>query len=78
MDKVPVKLKPNFEPKYGTVQLERYVTVGGHDVRRRVNAPTMEDEIEPEVALNVYHEFRDASSPSRLHLNTGVLKFEFF
>ena len=78
MDNVPVKLKSSVDSAYNTVQLERYVAVGGHDVRRRVSAPTMEDEIEPEVPLTIYHEIQDICGPSRLHLNTGVLKFEHF
>ena len=56
--------------------LERYVTVGGHDVKRRANVPMMVDEADAESDCKIYEEFVDISILTRMYLNTGVLKFE--
>ena len=58
--------------------LERYVTVGGHDVKRRANVPMMVDEVDAESACKTYEEFVDISILTRMHLNTGVLKFDIW
>ena len=75
---VPVKIKTQLPEHIEHVQLERYVTVANDQVRRRVKAPSIEDEATPELALCVYHEFADICGSGRLHLSTGALKFEFF
>ena len=74
---VPVTLVSQIAEQ-NLVQLERYVTVGGNDVRRRAKAPTIADEALPELALYVYQEFMDIAGQSRLSLTTGVTRFEFF
>jgi hypothetical protein len=60
------------------VQLERYVTVDGNNVRRRAQCPVITNEKDPELACKVYEEFSDICTDGRLHLNSGPLKFEFF
>lgn len=60
------------------VQLERYVDVGGNAVRRRARCPLINNETDPELACKVYEEFIDICIDTRLHLNTGPLKFEFY
>ncbi len=75
---VPIKLKTALEGQSTTVQLERYVTVGVNDVRRRSTAPMIEDEASPELALHVYMEFTDIVTTPRLDLSTGALKFEYW
>jgi hypothetical protein len=67
-----------LSPTRTTVQLERYIDVGGNQVRRRVHVPVITNENDPEMACKVYEEFRDAPGNGRHHLDTGVLKFEFF
>jgi hypothetical protein len=74
----PMTLKTNLPDRLYTVQLERYVDVGGNQVRRRVHVPVITNENDPEMACKVYEEFRDAAGDGRLHLDTGALKFEFF
>lgn len=78
MPEPPCLLKTTLPHDLNTVQLERYVTVGGNQVRRRIDAPTIGDELDPELALRVYQEFLDICNVSRLHLSTGQLRFEFF
>ena len=74
----PISLKTNVLSSLETVSLERYVTVAGNQVRRRARIPFMNDEIDPELACRVYDEFCDVASASRLSLNSGTLKFEFW
>ena len=49
-DDPPIHLKTKLPATLETVQLERYVTVGGNDVRRRVRVPLITDELDPEMA----------------------------
>ena len=56
---MPVKIKTQLPEHIENVQLERYVAVQNDQVRRRVKAPSIEDEAIPELALYVYHEFTD-------------------
>ena len=74
----PLKLKTELREDLETVQLERYVPVGGHDVRRRAKMPTINNEIDPELACKGYDEFLDVCSANRLCLTQGVQKFEFW
>jgi hypothetical protein len=74
----PMTLKTNLPDRLYTVQLERYVDVGGNQVCRRVHVPVITNKNDPEMACKVYEEFRDAAGDGRLHLDTGALKFEFF
>ena len=74
----PILLKSKLPELLTTVQLERYVTVGANQVRRRVRCPVMSNEIDPELACRVYEEFLDIASEPCLHLDTGNSKFEFF
>ena len=75
---VPVLIKTQVPEDPKTVLLERYVTVGGHDVKRRAKAPVIEDQSSPELALYVHHEFMDLAGTSQLSLTTGILRFEYF
>ena len=74
----PIHLKTALQEPLESVQLERYVTVAGNDIRRRARCPIITDEIDPEMACRVFHEFTDISGVSRLSLTTGPLKFEFW
>ena len=76
--KAPLKLKTELDPDMKTEEVERYVQVGGHNVKRKAKIPRIQDEVDPEHPLHVYLEFIDACSNNRLHLTTGPLKFEFF
>ena len=71
-------LKPPENEKRIMAPLERYVTVGGHDVKRSANVPMMVDEVDAETACKTYEDFFNISIPTRMHLNTGVLKFEIW
>ena len=44
--KAPILLKPPENENRITAPLERYVTVGGNDVKRRANVPMMVDEVD--------------------------------
>ena len=68
VDNAPMTLKTTLADNLETVQLERYVTVQGNDVRRRARCPVIGNEIDPELAMRVYDEFVDIASPSRLSL----------
>ena len=75
----PIGLKSKLgEILMNTVQLERYVTVGANQVRRRARVPVIRDEIDPELPCKVYEEFLDVCKDERLQLNDGPLKFEFW
>ena len=74
----PIYLKTTLPDTLETVQLERYVTVAGNDVRRRARVPVITNEVEPELACRVYDEFRDVCAQERLNLTSGTLKFEFW
>ena len=74
----PLTLKTNLPEHLYTVKLERYVTVAGQQVRRRAACPIITNETDPEMACKVYEEFVDICTEHRLHLDTGVLKFEFY
>ena len=74
----PIFLKSALEDHLETVQLERYVTVGDHDVRRRARVPIVGNETEAELVCRAYQEFEDVCRASRLSLGTGVLKYEFW
>ena len=74
----PLTLKTSLPEHLYTVKLERYVTVANDNVRRRAACPIITNETDPEMACKVYEEFVDICTEHRLHLNTGVLKFEFF
>ena len=76
--KAPILLKPPENENRIMAPLERYVTVGGNDVKRRANVPMMVDEVDAESAYKTYEEFVDISIPARMHLNTGVLRFEIW
>ena len=67
--KAPILLKPPENENRIMAPLERYVTVGGHDVKRRANVPMMVDEVDTESACKTYEEFVDNSIPTRMHLN---------
>ena len=75
---IELKTKLSDEDMRNSVQLERYVTVAGHDVRRRAKMPGISDSLDPEVICKVFEEFRDVATANRLHLSTGQLKFEYF
>lgn len=74
----PIFLKSTLPEHRDVVQLERWVTVQGNDTRRRVNAPSIADELDPEMACRVFAEFEDYSGATQLNLSTGALKFEFW
>ena len=74
----PLLLKTRLQEPFSMQQLERFVTVAGHDVRRRARCPVISSEVDPELACKVYEEFVDISQATRLSLTTGPLKFEFF
>ena len=74
----PLKLKTEIPDELEQVQLERYVKVGGNDVCHRARVPVMTDEVDPELALRVHDEFRNVQANTRLHLNNGALKFEYY
>ena len=44
--KAPILLKPPENENRIMAPLERYVTVVGHDVKRRANVPMMVDEVD--------------------------------
>ena len=73
--KAPILLKPPENENRIMAPLERYVTFGGNDLKRKANVPMMVDEVDAESACNAYEEFVDISITTRMHLNTGVLKF---
>ena len=77
-DEAPIGLKTKLPDLLTTVQLERYVTVGGNQVRRRARCPLISEENDAELACRVYEEFVDICTQNRFHLNTGPLKFEYF
>ena len=74
----PIQIKTKLPDILPTVQLERYVTVGANHVRRRARCPLINNKVDPELACRVVEEFTDIATDSRLHLDTGALKFEFF
>ena len=74
----PISMKSKLPTLLETVQLERYVTIGGHDVRRRAKVPVMADESDPEMACRVYEEFRDVRTADRLSLTAGSMLFEYW
>ena len=75
----PIGLKTNLPDELVTVQLERYVPDGaGNQVRHRVRCPVINNENDPELACRVYEEFCDISNDTWLHLDSGLLKFEYF
>ena len=76
--KVPILLRPPENENRIMAPIERYVTFGGHDVKRRSNVPMMVYEVDAESACKTYEEFVDISILTRMHLNTGVLKFEIW
>ena len=76
--KAPILLKPRENENRIMDPLKRYVTVGGHDLKRRANVPMMIDEVDAESVCKTYEEFVNISIPTRMHLNTGVLKFEIW
>ena len=75
---VPVRIKTQITEEPKTVQLERFVTVAGNDVKRRLKCPVIEDQACPELALYINHEFMEAAGTTQLSLTTGALRFEFF
>ena len=74
----PLFLKTQLPSPLTTTTLERYVTVGGNQVHRRATIPLIVDQTDPELPLKVVIEFRAIQADTRLHLNTGQLRFEFF
>ena len=75
----PLSLKTKLPDVLATVQLERYVTdAAGNHVRRRTRCPVICNENDAELACKLYEEFNDICQDTRLDLNTGALKFEFF
>ena len=74
----PILLKTKLPDLLPTVQLERYVNVGGNHVRRRARCPLINNENDAELACKVHEEFLDICTADRFDLNTGALKFEFF
>ena len=74
----PLTLKTNLPDFLQTVKLERFVTVGADNVRRRAENPMITNETDAEYACRVYEEFVDICGNERLALNTGPLKFEYF
>ena len=74
----PLKLKSELPSELEQTQLERYVTVGPDNVRRRACIPIIDGEVDPELALRIVMEFFDATIGTRLSLTTGALKFEYF
>ena len=76
--KAPILLKTPENENRIMAPLEIYVTVGGHDVKRRANVPMMVDEVDAESACKTYEEFIDISITKRMHLSTGVLNFEIW
>ena len=74
----PIQIKTKLPDILPTVQLERYVTVGANHVRRCARCPLINNEVDPELACRVVEEFMDIATDTRLHLDDGPLKFEFF
>ena len=58
--------------------LERYVPVGGNNVRRRAQCPLITNETDAELACKVFEEFTDILTDNRFDLNTGPLRLECF
>ena len=73
--KAPILLKPPENENRIMAPLDRYITVWVNDVKRRSNVPMMVDEVDTESACKTYEEFVDIFIPTRMHLNTDVLKF---
>ena len=80
-DETPLFLKTQLpEPSaMEHAQLERYVTdAAGNHVRRRARVLLVSNQTDPELACKVMEEFNNIATATRLNLNTGELKFEFF
>ena len=77
-DKAPIKLKSDVDRDPISANLERYVTEGGHAVRRRIYVPTIGEEMSAELACRVVKEFRDLIPATSLDLSSGALRFEYF
>ena len=60
----PIGLKSQLQEPFMMQQLERFVTVGGNDVRRCARCPVISSEIDPELACKVYEEFVDITLES--------------
>ena len=52
--RTPILLKPPENENWIMAPLERYVTVKGHDVKRRANLPMMVDEVDAESSCKSY------------------------
>ncbi len=75
----PIKLKTTLPATVSTVTIARYVAdAGGNNVKRMATLPRIADEMEPELALRVYDEYKAAMAAPRLSLTNGSLRFEFF
>ena len=74
----PISIKTKLPEMLPTVPLERYVTVGGNQVRRRGRCPMISNESDPELLCKVFEEFTDLCSEARFNLNTAALKNEYF
>lgn len=77
-----LELKTKLPDHLSTIRLERMVAIGHapntQNVKRRATCPLISDSVDPEWVLKVVLEFRDTWPASRLHLNTGALRKEFF
>ena len=51
---VTVRIKTQITEEPKTVQLERFVTVAGNDVKRRLKCPVIEDQACPELTLYMH------------------------
>ena len=56
--------------------LERYVPVGGNNVRRRAQCPLITNETDAELACKVFEVFVDIATANCFNLNTGPLRFK--
>ena len=59
---VPLRVKTQITEEHKTVQLERFDTVAGKDVKRRLKCPVIEDQACPELTLYMHHEFMEVLS----------------
>ena len=50
----------------------------GHNVKQMATLPRMGDEMEAELALCCFNEYKAAMAASRLNVSNGTLKFELF
>ena len=76
----PLLLKTSLPPEGDLPKafLERYVPVGGNNVRHRAQCPLITNKTNAELACKVFEEFTDIATVNRFDLNNGPLRFECF